>query len=188
MELIIKNILEQDYVDSSAAAIQALNSTIFASASDVPTYCYTSLATLVGVSSSVLPSRIVANYGEAVTPTSMCIVIQPTRVTESVDSPWGMRSDEPGAECGYIDILVKNVRTTTSVSPVKNIQARIRLLIDATLRQYRREANTLGNAGDNSILNDYVLSFWEMDGILFASEYGSRYRCEFIKAYPSVLP
>lgn len=182
---VIKALLDTDYVDSTAAAVAAAYPQTYSASGEVPVYAYTSLASLLGVASSVLPSRIIANLGEAKTRADSSIVIQTTEILESVDSPRCIQSDYPGAEYAIVEVFTKTVRTTTDVSLMKNMQFRIRYLIDHTIRQQR--PNTAGGIpviGDLSIKDQYMFCFWEANRLLTASENTSIYRCEYSRSFP----
>lgn len=181
----IKAVLDLDYIDTTAAAVAAAYPDSYASAGEVPVYAYQSLATLLGVASSVLPSRVVANYGEAKTRSDASIVIQTTEILESVDVPKCIQSDYPGAEFASVEIFTKTVRTTTDVSLMKNLQFRIRYLIDNTLRQQRPGTDGFIPVEDDlSIKNQYIFCIWEANRLLTASEWTAIYRVEYCRSFP----
>lgn len=184
-ESIIKTTLVADYTDTTASAISAAYPLLYPTASSVPTYAYTSLATLLGVASGGLPLVIIAALGQGDTPATAAVIIEGSFMCEATLDRDGVESDHPGAEYAEIGILVRNVRYATSINLVKNVTLRIRYLIDYNLRQWRGSPGDLTISGDNSISPDeYFKVFWQKSQLVSASEWATTYKCSYSRSFP----
>jgi len=183
----IRDFLIHDYIDSTAAAVAAQFPAEYPQASSVPAYAYKSIGTLLGYASATLPLYIVANYGEANIPAQACIIIQATEIHDSVSYGRSIiKNDNPGAETAIIDIFVKNIRTSVSVSLVKLVSLRIRFLLDQNLRQLRGLAPDIpiNVFIDPSIHDDYFKCFVQDLGTLTSAGWATRYQCDYVRSYP----
>lgn len=183
----IREELIKDFTDTTAAAVVATYPNAYASTSEVPIYAYTSLKTLLGLTSSAeLALAVVANLGEGKIPANACIVINTIRTFDNVEYSLGsINSNEIGAEFSDVRIHIRNVRYTNDVSLVKNVGQRIRYLIDHPIRQARfNTAGSLEVINDNSIRDYYLECFRTECGLLTASEWVNIYRVEYVRSFP----
>lgn len=185
---LIRDLLIKDIYDSNPQTISNQYPLIYPLASSVPNYITSSLSTLLlGSSGQDLSKYILAEYGQADIPAMAAIIIQTTEMYESIKYNGAIQNDQPGAETAIVDIFVKNVRTTTSVSLVKLISLRIRYLLDQNLRQFRGLPPDLpvDPSVDSSINpNDYFKCFIKMLGQLTPTGWTSRYEINYIRSYP----
>lgn len=185
---IIKAFLAQDYTDVSPQTIYTNNPTVYTSSADVDVWVYQSLATLLQVSSGNLSARIVEAYGQGIERTDAHIVIQQSRVEESITSLLSYKSDQIGAEYADVQITAYNAALATSPDLVRNIQLRIRYLIDHSVRQLRGKSPYISISGDTSILNQYFGCMWIWQGSLITSEFATGYRVDYVRRFPTLVP
>lgn len=167
-----------DNIDSTAQEAYLANTSCYSSSADVPVWIYTSLATLLGCPSANIGSFVIADLGEAKTPTNPCIIIETGDIIEGVDVSDGLRSDMVGQDETYIKILVNNVKTNKNFYLVKNTLMRIRYLLDANIRQYGtpiRYADLEINS--NEFLQPYFRCYYQRMTLPVASEGLVEFKC-----------
>ena len=184
---VIRETLLGDLTSVAASSISASYPELFADATEVPAFLYTSLKDIwVGVSaaSSEYARRVIAYYGEGKTVASGDIEIIPMVIKESADVPSGWQDDTPGAETAVFAIKFAVPRTTTSYDKVRDAALRTRYLLDNDWRSRRGENPQLTIAGDLTInKNGHFRCFWLGDDGSNASEYISNYKLEYLRVY-----
>jgi hypothetical protein len=158
------------------------------SSSQVPRYIYTCLCDLITGAVGASPTfdqLIVAEYGVTKTPASLGVIIQPTDVVEPALHFDFVSDDDLGAKKAYVNILVKNIFTSTDYYRVRDIGLRIQYILDSKLRGLANNQFMLVNSPgtldpsvlvDNSISPDsYFKVQWEASSTPHAKEQSHRY-------------
>ena len=188
---VIREYLLTDVVDTTPAAIRALNPGVWDTDGDVPVYMYTSLCTLwTGSSGDVVNyDRLVSAQSGRGTVTADSITISPI-ICESVDSSEGPEyMDELGAENARIFITYQQNRLVPDADwgRIESAELRTRLLLDANLRGQSRKPQSLPVVGDTSIFPGNFLCIWaayanDPDESYLTSEYNISYIRSFGRA------
>lgn len=178
---VVKYNLQFDYTDNTAQQEYLNNTGCYSSSSDVPIWMYTSLATLLSCTSSELAGRIIADLGEARTPSGPCIVIETDLSYEAVTVGDGLRADITGNDTAYLKLLLKNVKTDKSIYLVKNMAQRIRYLLDSNIRQYSNPARTVDlEISSNEFVQNYFRCYYQRIDLPVSSENLICFWCSFI--------
>lgn len=131
------NLLLEGTADQTAQEVYESNTLNYGSSADVPAWMFQSFSTILGCTSSELSGRIIANEGEAKTPSKPCIVVEMPEEIESVMvKDAGLRSDQPGTVTCYVKIFVKNLVTDKDITRVTNCLNKIWYVLDGNMRQY----------------------------------------------------
>jgi hypothetical protein len=128
-----------DVNDSSAAAVSALNSSVWPTAADVADYAYKSLGTLwIGAAtpSSDLEERIVYKFGEGENYAygEISLLSMPT---ESIYNDMGEKRNEEGALDFYLEIVYRLNDRDADWDKIYNTSMRVRYLLDYGWRAQR---------------------------------------------------
>lgn len=188
---VIRNYLLRDVVDTTAAAIFALNPGRWDSEADIPVYMYTSLCTLwTGSSGDVVNyERLISAQSGRGDVTPNTITIAPI-ICESVDNYEGPeRLDALGGETAKIFITFQQSRAVPEADweKIQNSELRVRLLLDANLRGQSRKPQSVPVVGDKSIDEGDFLCIWsayanDPDESFLSAEYNISYIRTFARA------
>ncbi len=169
---VIRQAIISDYIDRTAQDVINANSgsLVFSSTGDVPEYLYKSIATLLGVSSSVLATRIVEDLGTGQANAEGGIVISSSFVPSYMDeSPPRMNDDRAGAETGYLTMKVYVPRRVVSSDTMLNIIYRLAYILDHSWRSKRTSSTALLPPDLTSTADKTILR----------SDEGGYYKCHF---------
>ena len=184
----IKQYLQLDVHDTTAAAIVAANPTEFTNPSQVPTYLYTSLQTLLlGPTPALgdsLARRIVAIRGTGASVAEGYIQVH-TAIAEPYfqsECPFG---DVAGAEFAISRIYFGIPKDPKMVDPTKirNLEMRVRHLLDETLRALSGKYD-MPVLGDNSYLSNgpfMKIKWLNFTSEITTSEVVSTYKVEYVR-------
>lgn len=174
---VIRANLITDYTDRTAQDVIDANPNTFftAGTGDVPLYLYTSLATLLGVSSSELANRVVADKGVGRMESYGGIVVTSSYIPSHMEGgPPEMRSDQAGAETDYATLVVYKTRKATTSDDILNIMMRLIYLLDHQIRSRRSSTSALVPPGLDSTSDITILKTAE----------GGYYHCHYIGMPP----
>lgn len=133
---VIRNILINDYIDTTAAAISTLNGGF--PANKVPPHCYLSLKTLLlgaGATAQDLADAISPQYGMSVSIEDRGIDIA-VDSQKSIHDPGGLQINNMGSESAIVRIIARlhfPIQASDSKT-IDSIHKRIIMLLDAETR------------------------------------------------------
>ena len=194
-DIIRENIL-LDTTSSTASFIYNLDPTAFPNGpNSVPRFLYTCLADLCSGIPGTFSDIVIADYGLADTKSTLGIILQPDEIRPS---SLFANSDTLGAECTYLSILVRNVKTARDFNLMRDIGLRLIYILDFRSRnspynQYLDVNNlspdlSVGNSYDYTVSpNFYYKAKWEGSTVPHAIEQTHRFSLEYVRVFPDLF-
>lgn len=175
-------------VSTTASGVQALNSDLWETSAQVPSYAYRSFGQIwIGGSaaSGELANRIVYKMGSAEENALGEITLLCDEM-ESVDlKQEGLQTNEAGGESMYLDIVLRLPDTKKDYDRIVNAELRLRYLLDENWRKKRRGTTPyIPNLGDHTITDNVRLRWIRHLVPPNAKEVWTRYAVNFTRAVP----
>lgn len=175
-------------VVTTASGVQAANSDLWPTVSQVPPYAYKSLGEIwIGVSaaSGTLLNRVVYKLGENLEASVGEISLLGDEI-ESVDvSNDGLQTNEPGGETMFVDIVLRLPEERQNWDTMQQADLRLRYLLDENWRARRhRVSRYIPNLGDNTVGGNVRLRWIRHLVPPNAKEVWSRYMVAYTRSVP----
>lgn len=178
----------QSTCTTTASGVWLQNTLTWPSSSVVPDYAYKSFGAIwvsATCASSELANRVVYKLGSKLEASLGEVTLLGT-IIESVDvTNDGLRSNDPGAETMYLDIVLRLPEERQNWDKISNADLRLRYLLDENWRKRRRGTSPfIPNLGDYSIDTSVRLRWTRHMVPPNAKEIWSRFIVSYTRAVP----